>query len=285
MTSRYESVSIENERRAATFAQSRWRQLAILCRRYIELIFADRKNLALLLLQAPVIGFLLLLVSRSDSLTGNRIEAKKLIFMLATTGVWFGVINAAREICKEANVLRRERLAGLRVGPYVGSKVVVLFALVLVQSALLLGVVALSVDMPKSGLILPATLELYLTIALSGLAGIALGLCVSAVATTPDKATSLIPLVLVPQVLFAGIMFALHGVTQLLSNLVASRAAVDAMSAIVDSNNLASPLPMPDEPQYAHTTAILLTAWGLLAGQALVFSLVAWFTLHRRRGA
>jgi ABC-type multidrug transport system ATPase subunit len=275
----------ENERRAATFAQSRWRQLAILCRRYIELIFADRKNLALLLLQAPVIGFLLLLVSRSDSLTGNRIEAKKLIFMLATTGVWFGVINAAREICKEANVLRRERLAGLRVGPYVGSKVVVLFALVLVQSALLLGVVALSVDMPKSGLILPATLELYLTIALSGLAGIALGLCVSAVATTPDKATSLIPLVLVPQVLFAGIMFALHGVTQLLSNLVASRAAVDAMSAIVDSNNLASPLPMPDEPQYAHTTTILLTAWGLLAAQTLVFSLVAWFTLHRRRGA
>ena len=41
----------------------------------------------------------------------------------------------------------------------------------------------------------------------------------------------LIPLVLEPQVLFAGIMFALHGVTQLLSDFVASRAAVVAVSS------------------------------------------------------
>ena len=278
---------IENERRARTFAQSRARQLAILCRRYIELIFADRRNLALLLLQAPVIGLLLVLVSHGDGLTSSRIEAKKLIFMLATTGVWFGVINAAREICKEANVLRRERLAGLRCGPYVGSKVVVMFGLVLVQSALLLGVVAAATKMPANGVMFPAPLELFITIALSGLAGIALGLCVSALATSPDKATSLIPLVLVPQVLFAGIMFALHGATALLSNVVSARAAVDAMSAIVDTNALPTPmlLPVPDEPQYAHTSSVLLTAWALLVGQALVFSLIAWWMLHRRRGA
>ena len=277
----------ENERRAKSFAQSRTRQLAILCRRYVELIVADRRNLALLLLQAPVIGFLLVLVSRRDSFVGGRIDAKKLIFMLATTGVWFGVINAAREICKEAHVLRRERLAGLRAGPYLGSKIVVLFALVLVQSGLLLGVVALGTTMPGSGVLVPPTLELFITIALSGLGGIALGLCVSAVASTPDKATSLIPIVLVPQVLFSGIMFALHGIPKAMSYVVSSRAAVDAMSATIDTNALATPMfvPVPDEPQYAHTQAILLTAWALLAGQALLFSAIAWWTLHRRRGA
>ncbi len=277
----------ENARRARTFAQSRIQQLAILCRRYVELIFADRRNLALLLLQAPVIGLLLVMVSRRDALVGGRLEAKKLIFMLATTGVWFGVINSAREICKEANVLRRERLAGLRAGPYVSSKVLVLLGLVLVQSALLLGVVAVGTDLPERGVVLPAWLELFITISLSGLSGIALGLCVSAIARTPDKATSLIPLVLVPQVVFAGIMFALHGVTALLSNVVASRAAVDAMSAVVDTNRLATPmlLPMPDEAQYAHTVAVLVTAWGVMLAQAGGFSLLAWWTLHRRRDA
>ncbi|MEO8704980.1 MAG: ATP-binding cassette domain-containing protein [Kofleriaceae bacterium] len=276
----------ENLRRKKTFAQSRFRQLAILCRRYVELIYADRKNLALLLLQAPVIGVLLLLVSRGDSLTASRIEAKKLVFMLATTGVWFGVINAAREICKESNVLRRERLAGLRAGPYLGSKIGVLFLLVLVQSALLLGTVAVRAKMPAAGVLLPAALEMFLTIALAGLAGIALGLCVSAIATTPDKATSLIPIVLVPQVLFAGIMFGLHGVPDLLSYGVSARAAVDALSATVDTNALATPMfvPLPEEPQYAHTSAVLLKAWGMLGIQTLAFTGIAWLALYRRRG-
>ncbi len=273
----------EKERRARTFALSRRRQLLILCRRYVELIAADRKNLALLLLQAPVIGLLLVLVSNSQGLTGGRIDAKKLVFMLATSGVWFGVINAAREICKEAPIFRRERLAGLRAGPYVASKLVVLFALVLVQSALLVGVVALRVELPDDGILLPPFLEIYGTIALAGLAGVGLGLAVSAVAATPDKATSFIPIVLVPQVVLAGVMFQLTGVMSVVSWLVSSRAAVDALSATVDTNHLTLLVPMPEEPQYAHTPRVLLTAWGALVGQALLFAAIAWGTVRRRR--
>ena len=269
-------------RRARAAASSRVRQLGVLGRRYVELIRADPRNLALLLLQAPVIALLLLLVSRADALTSSRIEAKKLVFMLATTGVWFGVINAAREICKEAPVLRRERLAGLRVGPYLGSKVLVLLGLVLVQSALLLGVVALRVRLPAHGVIGPAALELYVTIALAGFGGLALGLAVSALATNPDKATSVIPLVLVPQVLFAGIMFALHGVTDVMSRLVSAREAVDALSATVDTNALSSVVPLPTEPQYAATAAVLLTAWAIMVAQAAGFGAVAWVALRRR---
>ncbi|MGE0547557.1 MAG: ATP-binding cassette domain-containing protein [Kofleriaceae bacterium] len=263
---------------------TRGRQLAVLCRRYFELLRSDRKNLALLLLQAPVIGLLLMLVSQSDALVSSRLEAKKLTFMLATTGVWFGVINSAREICKEVSVLRREQLAGVRTSPYLASKFVVLFGVVLVQSALLLGVVAIGVKLPSDGIVLPAPLELYLTIALSGLAGIALGLCVSAVSSNPDKATSFIPIVLVPQVLFAGIMFDLRGITQLLSHAVSSRAAVDALSATVNTNALYVPRNLlPPDPHYAHTASILLAAWGTILAQTLVFSFVAWVAIERRR--
>ena len=264
-------------------AQSRARQLQILCRRYAELVLADRRNLMLLLLQAPVIGLLLAMVSRTDGLTESRLEAKKLIFMLATTGVWFGVINSAREICKEAHVLRRERLAGLHVGPYVGSKLIVLAALVLIQSAVLLAVVAARTTLPARGVLLPPVLELYVTIALAGLAGTGLGLCLSAVATTPDKATSLIPIVLVPQVVFAGIMFALHGPTEVLSMAVAARAAVDALSATIDTNALSTPINLiPAEPRYAPVAATVLVAWGALVAQMLAFTTLAWWALRRR---
>jgi ABC-type multidrug transport system ATPase subunit len=281
----------ENVNRERTFAHSRLRQFAILSRRYVELIFADRKNLFLLLLQAPVIGLLLVLVSRRDGLVSSAIEAKKMAFMIATTGVWFGVINSAREVCKESNVLRREQLAGLNASPYVASKILVLTLLVLVQSALFLGVIALRVDMPAHGVLLPSLLEVYVTIALSGVAGIALGLCVSAIASTPDKATSLIPIVLVPQVLFSGVLFKLAGVTALLSHGVSACGAVDAVSSTVDLNTLTIPSPistpfplhLPYEPQYAHTHTALLTAWGFLVAQTIAFSLAAWIVLHRRR--
>jgi ABC transport system ATP-binding/permease protein len=252
-------------------------------RRYVELVLRDRKNLALLLLQAPVIGLLLYLVTASDSLA-SRLDAKKLTFVLATVGVWFGVINSAREICKESAILRRERLAGLRIGPYLASKIVVLFALVVVQTALLYAVLSLRVRMPDGGIVMPATLELMLTSVLAGLAGITLGLCISVVASTPDKATSLIPLVLVPQVLFAGLMFRLSGAAEKLSWLTTSRWAMDAMGAIVDMNELRSVIRLASEPQYASTASNLLRAWMLLGAHAVAFGAIAWLVLRRQRG-
>jgi ABC-type multidrug transport system ATPase subunit/pSer/pThr/pTyr-binding forkhead associated (FHA) protein len=276
--------SAEKERRARAFAHSPWRQLAILTRRYLDLIWMDRKNLALLLAQAPVIGVLLALVSQHGSLTTlGKIEAKKLLFMLATVGVWFGVINSAREICKETAIFRRERLAGMRAGPYVASKVIVLFLLVLVQSALLLAVLAARVRLPSHGVLMPGALELYLTASLAGLAGIAVGLCISVVAATPDKATSLIPIVLVPQVLFAGLMFHLRHITAVLSWFTTSRWAMDAMGAITRVNEIKDRLPLPSEAQYAATPHILLRAWGVMGAHALGCSLVAWIALLLRK--
>jgi ABC transport system ATP-binding/permease protein len=273
----------EAERRAKSAAQSRWHQLAILCRRYIELLLADRKNLALLLLQAPIIALLLLFVSHDDGLVANRIEAKKLVFMLALTGVWFGVINSAREICKEVAVLRRERLGGLSQTAYLGSKLIVLAGLVTIQSALLVGTLALKVDMPEHGILLPALAEIYITVLLAGFAGITLGLALSAIASTPDKAMSLIPIVLVPQVLFAGVMFLLTGATSVVGWLVSARPAVDALSSIVDINNLPSPIPFPFpyEPEHAHTTRMLLIPWIALVLQCIGFSAVAWWKIRK----
>jgi ABC transport system ATP-binding/permease protein len=144
-------------------------------------------------------------------------------------------------------------------------------------------VVAARTTLPARGVLLPPVLELYITIALAGLAGTGLGLCLSAVATTPDKATSLIPIVLVPQVVFAGIMFALHGPTEVLSMAVAARAAVDALSATIDTNALSTPMNLiPAEPRYAPVAATVLAAWGALVAQMVAFTALAWWALRRR---
>jgi len=269
------------------------RQLRILARRYVDLLAHDRRGLALLVAQAPLMGALLALVSRPDSLAGlaaDASEARKLLFMLSTVGVWFGIINAAREVCKESAILRRERLADLRVGPYVLSKLMVLGALVLVQSALLLAVVAGRVDLPARGLVLGGAADLYVTTALSSFAGLALGLLISALATTPDKAMSVVPLALVPQILFAGLIFELHGVTETASWFTASRWSMDAFGSIAGLNELPVSPGLPSAAragraalQYEATARHVLTCWATLAGYAAACAALTAAVLQRRR--
>ncbi|NJN15766.1 MAG: FHA domain-containing protein [Oscillochloris sp.] len=283
------------------------RQLAILTRRYIDITRNDGRNLLILLLQAPLIAVLLLLVARSDALTGvqaidliQRGEAKKVLFMLATVSVWFGIINAAREITKELPIYRRERLVNLRIVPYLASKVAVLSLLILLQTAVLVGILALKVQFPAdTGLVLPALLEGFVTLGLSAFAGTALGLLISAAADSGDRAISIVPLALIPQILFAGLIFAIEGLAEPLSWLTISRWSMDGLGASMNLNALCN-LPNTDdrggvppgctpnfleiEAAYSHTPGHLLGRWAILLVYALVcLAITAWLLRRRDR--
>jgi hypothetical protein len=234
---------------------------------------------------------LLALVARADALVGERAaanEAKKVLFILATTAVWFGVINAARSIAGEWAVYRRERLAGVQIGAYVCSKVVALAPLLLFQALALLALVALKVQLPALGVFLPLPIELFITTFLAGLTGIALGLVISAIATTPDRATSLVPLALIPQILFAGAIFSLGdgvSIQRVLSWLMASRWALDAFGTSVNLNTL--PVlpgmlrPLTPAPEYLYTPSHLLSSWLILLAYCGICMLSTAIVLRR----
>jgi len=268
------------------------RQFGILARRYLDLIVQDRRNLLILLLQAPIIGLLLMLVSKSDAIVGDTAfasEGKKVLFMLATVAVWFGIINAAREITKESAIYRRERLANLRIGPYVLSKILVLTLLVLIQSLILLVLIGLKVQLPAMGALLPAWTELFVTTFLTSLAGLAMGLAISSSSSSPDRAISVVPLALIPQILFAGVIFSLgDGLTiqRLLSWFTISRWAMDAYGTTVNLNDLPFQPGMLRVPkdEYTFTAAHLLSRWLiLLAYMAVCLGITAWQLKRRDR--
>ncbi len=233
-------------RRPRVARQSLLRQFALLTQRYVELTIRDRWNLLILLLQAPIIGLMNLLLIGSDVVTGAtavdvipRLQAQSLLFVLASIGIWFGVINAAREITKEQAIYRRERLSNLALLPYIGSKVAVLSVLVLIQNAALLGVLALKIDfVGLQGVLFAQWPELYLNLVLASLAGMALGLIISALCSTSDQAISMVPLALVPQIVFTGLIFRLepNSVSEAISRLMISRWAVDALGTTVNIN-------------------------------------------------
>lgn len=275
--------------RASTSRNPALSQFTLLTRRYLDLVLQDRRNLTILLLQAPLIAVLLALVVSADAVSGNSatfVSARAVMFLLAMVAVWFGIINAAREITKEAPIYRRERLANLRIVPYVLSKVVVLTALVLLQSIVLLGIVSAKVDVPELGVITSAGVELFVTTLLAALAGLSLGLLISTIAATPDRAISIVPLALIPQIILSGVIFKLDGGAVALSWLAIGRWAMDAYGAIVNLNALPSmaggPPISPALDEYTHSAGHLLARWLImLLYSAACLALTVW--LLRRK--
>lgn len=124
---------------------------------------------------------------------------------MAFTSVLFGCINGSREIVKEDAIYRRERAVNLGILPYMLSKVVVLGFLCFLQSAVLTLVVEVGEPL-QQGVFLNPVLEAYITLTLTALAGLMIGLTISAVAPNNDRAITFLPLVLLPQVIFAGVI-------------------------------------------------------------------------------
>ena len=168
------------------------RQSHILAARYRDSLLGDKGGLFLILAQAPFIGWLCALVWGSI-----ESDTPALYFVLCLAAVWFGCVNACREIVKERAILERERLFGLRPGAYVISKVWVLAALGAIQVILLQGTVEWHLQLRG-----PMPLELLALFGAS-VAGTGLGLLVSALATTQERAVFAVPLLLLPQILFS----------------------------------------------------------------------------------
>src|SRR5579864_6399423 len=101
--------------------------------------------------------------------------AQRTLFIMVCSAIWFGIINAAREIVKEGPIYRREHAINLRLLPYVLSKVVVLGGLCAIQSFILLWIVGTKSGYPARGILLPgqhgAFAELFITLLLAALVG------------------------------------------------------------------------------------------------------------------
>ena len=344
-----------------------WRQFRLLSERYINLLWNDKGNLAILLLQAPIIAIILYLMTAAGAFAptsvvtcspgtyqaagiprtvlsnasdcqnvrnflqsgnpraqamlnraggdinvalqpfikpGSGADAQTTLFIMAFAAVMFGCINGAREIVKEEPIYKRERTVNLGIAPYLFSKIVVLGILCALQSLILVVVVNAKTPYPDKGVILPsAGVEIYITMFLTSLAGLMLGLALSALAPNNDRATSFIPILLIPQVIFSGVIFALTNPgLQIAGGFFAERWAMAAMGSTVGLHSQfllptgvpgLSPTDASGESfsfqgtlystvDKTHTVEHLLLCWGLLAFMSLTLGLATAFFLKRK---
>jgi ABC transport system ATP-binding/permease protein len=176
-----------------------------LVRRNILLKARDRAQGVILLVQAPLLAVLLGLVFKSlrfvnvsDFSQRSMPHAVGIEFLMVVAAVWFGCNNVARDIVGEWTVFQRERMVSVKLPSYLFSKLAIAAVLSLFQCLVLLGIVSVMCDLQGA---FAATLGILYV---ASLAGSALGLCVSARASTTEAAIAMLPLVLLPAIVLGG---------------------------------------------------------------------------------
>jgi hypothetical protein len=167
------------------------RTASILAARYVDLKLGDLAGLGLLLVQAPLIGWLVGL-----AFEGRR-ESRTIDFVLAMVAVWFGCFNGCREVVKERLIMLRERRMGVPVRAYVLSKLGVLAVLCAIQCIALVALAGHGITFAAS----PALV--FLALWSTSLCGTALGLLLSSIVTSQNSLIALVPIALIPQLIFS----------------------------------------------------------------------------------
>ncbi|GAC1518894.1 MAG: hypothetical protein NVS3B14_21210 [Ktedonobacteraceae bacterium] len=222
-------------------------------------------------------------------LPGSGGDAQKSLFIMAFAAFMFGCINGAREIVKEAPIYRRERTVNLGIIPYMFSKIAVLGMLCLIQSAILVLIVNLIARI-QQGIFLPGPLEVYITMSLTSLAGLMIGLAVSAIAPNNDRAVSLVPILLIPQVIFSGILFKIDGpFLQIFSSIFAVRWGVAASGTSVgihgealNGDTWSFQGTLFSTHSQGEATLHLLLCWFALAAMIVILGVLIAYFLKRK---
>ena len=267
---------------------SSFRQLGAVLGRGMKLLVRDRRNLVIMFGQVPLIAILIVGLFKGDVLEkvgGKPGSALQLLFILVIAAIWFGSIGTAREIVKESAIYLRETAAGLRASIYLLGKYLIASVIVALQTILMfMIVVALRPTEETIAVIALCAAILVLT----GMVAVALGLLVSAAVSSEEQASSILPLILIPQLLFAGAIVpvaAMSNAVASLSALVFSQwsfagvgTALDMAGRISDDKLFASASRF-GTAFFGHSVGLLIAILGLFLA---AFMVSAWMVLRAR---
>ena len=191
------------------------RQFVILSSRYMTITARDRFSLILLILTAPLLGSLDFVlaygVGRSPFgfQTGNVNKVIVTLIVLTNTCILVGGLAFMRELVKEREIYKRERMVNLHLSSYILSKIWFALLLAVYQAACFTVIHYLAYNMPGG---IEEEIFFYITAFLLVVAGMMIGLFVSALAPNANSAPLLLILLIIPQMVLSGALVTLPAI-------------------------------------------------------------------------
>ena len=219
------------------------KQLGIFLHRNIRTKITNIQYLCITLLEAPLLALVCALLTRYAPPEGYSVmENKNLVsyfFMAVIVATFLGMSGSAEEIIKDRALLKREKFLQLSYGSYIGSKIIYMAIVCLIQT--LLFILVGNFVMGLHGLFGTWWLILFVTALLSSLMGLLLSQCLSSIVAIYIS----IPILLIPQILLCGLVVSFSDLTPksttgnvpLIGDVIPSRWAYEALAVTSFTDN------------------------------------------------
>jgi ABC-type multidrug transport system ATPase subunit len=260
------------------------RQFSTIGRRQLRLIVSDRTYFTFLALLPIVLGVLSLAVSGNVGFgipnpMGDAPDEPGQILVLLTMGaIFMGTALSIRDLIGERTIFRREQAVGLSATAYLLAKICVYTAAAVIQSAILVTIVVKGKGGPTRGALMLGnpTVELFVTVAGTCIAGAILGLALSAVARSNDQIMPMLVVLVISQLVFCGGMIPVAHRLPLdqLSWFTPARWGFAASASTADLTTLV-PTPQTRDSYWQHTPTTWIFDMGVLALLGLGYALLA----------
>ena len=191
------------------------------------------------LLMAAIIAALVALVIRRKifvNMEGTLIGA----FALTCVAIWNGCFNSVQAVCRERAIIKREHRSGMHISAYVFAHMIYQFLLCILQTVVSMYVLNLmDIGIPDKGFITPwMIVDLGITMLLVSYAADMLSLLISSIAKTTTSAMTVMPFILIFQLVFSGGFIPLPQWIEPVSNFTISTYGMRAIASQCGYNEL-----------------------------------------------
>ncbi|HOD54777.1 MAG TPA: ATP-binding cassette domain-containing protein, partial [Candidatus Cloacimonadota bacterium] len=178
-------------------------QLLAFVKRSMITKMRSRTNLFITFGEAPILGIIIafilrLQVTNSGYSFYQNVNLGIYIFISVIVFIFLGLSNSIEEILSERKNLLREKLLNFRMSHYLISKCIVLGLFAVAQ--VILYYVVSSYILGIKGMFLPYFIYLFL----SAVSGFSIGLLISSFLSDSKAIINILPLILIPQIIFGG---------------------------------------------------------------------------------
>lgn len=159
-------------------------------------------------------------------------------FTVVCVCIWVGLFNTIQSVCKERATIKKEHRGGMFISSYILSKLLFEILQSLVEALIISGFIFFKFrdNLPDDGIVTAAMADLCFTFFMVIFSADALGLMLSSVCKTVNLAMTVMPFILIIQLVMAGCVFPLEGMTKTISSVTISRWGLCAIGSIANQN-------------------------------------------------
>ena len=161
-------------------------------------------------------------------------------FALTCVAIWNGCFNSIQCVCRERPIIKREHRSGMHITSYVAAHMIYQLGLCVLQTGVTVYVMnAVGVQFPARGFITRwMTVDIGITMLLISYAADMMSLFISSISRTTTSAMTIMPFVLIFQLVFSGSVIPLPAWSRPLSNFTISNYGVRVLAAQSGYNEL-----------------------------------------------